>query len=168
MAQSLSRRNRRAVSSRVAGPARIRFPAKAIPSALRPTVPTHCPAPPSNHCLVSRRYEPDVTLNAGPRTMRVVVDTNGPSGDAGNVNFLRLTSKSVPPGSTRICRLHRPFRAASKPSSSTTAEAASRITMPQRETLAAHCAIPPSISSAPWKATTTLGGWRPANGCCTP
>jgi glucosylceramidase len=43
---------------------------------------------------------PDIPLTAGRRDMRVVIDAAGASGDAGNINFIRISKKSTPPSAT--------------------------------------------------------------------
>ena len=43
---------------------------------------------------------PNLTLNAGRRMMRLVIDAGGASGDAGNINFVRATRNVVSPVAT--------------------------------------------------------------------
>jgi O-glycosyl hydrolase len=40
---------------------------------------------------------PNVTLAAGRRLMRLVIDTNGPANDAGNINFIRVAAANGDP-----------------------------------------------------------------------
>ena len=43
---------------------------------------------------------PNITLNAGRRIMRLLIDAGGASGDAGNINFIRVSRAAVAPVAT--------------------------------------------------------------------